>query len=295
MERILVAHDVHDYQQITDLIKKSQNKTSSIGRHFSRGVNLYDSRKDLSVEKLQLLLKEKVDEVFKCCFSDQSDSGDETLEIIMDSSGVACGINQRNNGSIPCRKSSGSFKNKSCSNGKCHYQHLSHLLFSEPEGLISLLKECLYIGFKNHSKSPFRKQVFLWDYVLRIQMELKLSWKTLDSHLSCVKNDSNVTPSKRKVASKTDRNFIDIVDNINSQAVFFGKDGKLSLLLTIALRDKLLSPHFLRLLSWPSLAKQFYEPLSFVTDPSLVMFLIQVMSKINALETVIDSSATKGL
>jgi hypothetical protein len=299
MERILVAYDVHDYQQITDLIKKSQNKTSSIGRHFSRNLNLYEHRKDLSIEKLQLYLKERVDDVVKCCYKDQSNfEDDETLEIIMDSSGVACGINSKNNGvNNQCNKSTlnGDKRRKSCSNVKCHYQHLNHLLFSEPDGIISLLKECLYIGFKNHSKSPFRKQVFLWDYILRIQMELKLSWKTLDSHLSSVKSDPSVTPSRRKVASKTDRKFIDIVDNINSMAVFWGKDGKLCLLLTIALRDKLLAPHFVRLLSWPSLAKQFYEPVSFVTDQSLITFLIQVMSKTNTIDLSIDSVVTKGL
>ena len=300
MERILVAHDIQDFGQISDLIKKSQNKTSSIGRHFGRGGSIYDSNKDMPLEKLQLLLKQRVDDILRCCFNDTLDSGDdETLEIIMDSVGNTSGVTQGNKSqTTDSRRTSGGStrKRKDSNHGGLHYQELNHILFSEPDGLIPLSKQCLYVGFKNRSKSPFfRKQVYLWDYVLRIQMELKLSWKTLDSHLSSVKNDPNVSPSRRKVASRIDRKFIEIVENINSLAVFWGKDSKMCLFLTIALRDKLLAPHFIRLLSWPSLAKQFFDPVSFVTDASLTKYFIDVLSKTNEVDIVIDDAATKGI
>jgi len=283
MERILLARHVNTYADITDLIKKSQNRTSSIGRHFSRGIGFIETRKDMPLEKLQYMLKNQVEQLVRTCSRLEND---ETIEIIMDSSGKTNQV-KPSNGTEP--SSSGKKSTQQ------HNQQLNELIFSEPDGVVYLLKQCLCTGLRNRTKSPFRKQIFLWDYILRIQMELKLSWKTLDSHLSSVKNDSTMSPSRKKIASRTDRKFIEIVDNINSLAVFWGKDAKLCLLLTIALRDRLLSPHLLRLLSWPSLAKQFFEPTSFVTDQSLMMFLIQVMSNTNQVDIIIDSAATKGI
>lgn len=302
MERILVANHVHDHEHIVDLIRKSQNRTSSIGRHFGRGIYFYDSRKEIPLEKLQLMLKERVEELIQCFPGDVNSHQDEDrLQVIIDSHGNTNQVNQSNGSQRETNdllKSSstntllkGGKQSESISDH--HLQNL--LLFSEPHGVIPLLMQCLYTGFRNRMRSPFRKQLFLWDYVLRIQMELKLSWKTLDSHLSSVKNDPNESPSRRKVASRSDRKFIEIVDNINSQAVFFGKDGKMSLLLTIALRDRFLSPHLIRLLSWPSLAKLFFDIPSFVSDHTLMMFLIQVMSKINQVDVAIDAAATKSL
>jgi len=313
MERVLLAVHVADPSQVTDLIRRTQLKSSSIGRNWTVTVtsptspsspSTFDSvnRKDWAIEQLQIAIRRKVDMVMTEYLKDvvdveETNETEDTLEVFLDSSGNNRVLQQQQKPSKPMKQSSSFDRRlrKISFSGVHHYQYVNELLLGE-DGVISLLRDCLYVGFKNRIKSPFRKQVFLWDYILRIQLELKLSWKTLDTHLSSVKKpDPSGSPSKRSLTSKTDRRFIELVDDVSTHAIYFGKDSKVALFLLLSMREKLLSPHFLRLLSWPSLAKQFYDHPSFVTDSNLIMFLIQLFSKFNQVDIPTDPCITKGL
>ena len=80
------------------------------------------------------------------------------------------------------------------------------------------MTQIFYYGFKN--RRTFRKQNFIWDYILRVQCELK--------HLSV----TNI-PSFEK---KNVNDFVELVDKITNNAANYGKDMKLHLFILVSLR-----------------------------------------------------------
>lgn len=181
------------------------------------------------------------------------------------------------------------------------YQQLNQLYFAEETGLFPIVLEALYFGFKNRGKSPFRKQIFLWDYLLRIQVEFKLSWRTLDANGSSVprSTESSIGSPSNGSNNVSDgvirRKFIEIIEGINSHAMYRGKDAKALMFVAISIRNKLLAPHFIRLLSWSPLATQFYQVNSFLTNPVLTVALVQLLVKLNQVNIHTDSAVTKGM
>ena len=94
---------------------------------------------------------------------------------------------------------------------------LINLIFGEKK-LLWILAQIFYYGFKNRGRSSFRKQNYLWDYLMRVVCELKISrttHKTIDTNAEV---------------------FIDLVDSITNNAPNYGKDSKFGLFLLLSLR-----------------------------------------------------------
>jgi hypothetical protein len=164
------------------------------------------------------------------------------------------------------------------------------LLLGERQ-LLWTLQQIFYYGFKNRGRSSFRKQIFLWDYILRVHVELKLC-----SNKSGPTQDQSPSGQGLSLQAKGYRDrFITLVDEISSKASCWGKEGKFTLFLLISLRDRLLGPHFLRLLSRPSTAQQFYDSNSFLRELTLNTFLNQILTSFNEMRLIVEPSLTKGL
>lgn len=100
------------------------------------------------------------------------------------------------------------------------------LLFGQNK-FLWILMQIFYYGFRNHRS--FRRRTFLWDYLLRVQCELKLMIAALNTGNEDVR--------------KSDRNeifsFINLIDSITDKADTYGKDLKFELFLLISLRFEL--------------------------------------------------------
>lgn len=94
---------------------------------------------------------------------------------------------------------------------------MASLFFGEKK-FLWIITQIFYYGFKN--RRSFRKQTFLWDYILRVHCELK---HALPSNLS----------SAERLSAKE---FISLIDQITDNASNYGKDMKFQLFTLLSLR-----------------------------------------------------------
>ena len=171
-------------------------------------------------------------------------------------------------------------------------QSLVRLLFGDRQ-LIWVLNEIFYYDFKNKRKSSFKKQQFVWDFVICIQLELKLLLKER-SYLS--PNRSAIEPAG--ILSQTEDDFkllyVELVDKISSKAPLVGKDGKMKLFLLVSLREHLLSK-FIEFMENESLTPLYYGLNAFLVDANKSNFLKQILNSLNEINFLLDPSFTKGL
>lgn len=121
-------------------------------------------------------------------------------------------------------------------------QNLVKLLFGDKQ-LIWILNEIFYYDFKNKKKSSFKKQQFVWDFLLCIQLELKLILK--ENNLRQVTNQFE--PSRLLIKQDEDNlknQFIELIDKISSKAPLIGKgknlfNERVKLLIYIIINNKL--------------------------------------------------------
>lgn len=184
----------------------------------------------------------------------------------------------------------------------CHVQSRQHILERQllsDDGLLQLIKACFYYGFKNRTRSSFRKQSFVWDFILRFQLELKLSFKSLGNNNVHDTNELKVQLIETKKSSNTtfiEKKFIEIIEGISCRGVYLGKDSKLLLFILLSIRDNLLSPHFVRLLSGQCTTRIYYDHNSFLTNPVLTNYFISKLNQLNSVENLfVDNFLTKGL
>ena len=91
-------------------------------------------------------------------------------------------------------------------------------LFFGEKKFLWIINQIFYYGFKN--RRSFRKQIFIRDYILRIQCELKHILPT------------SLTSSERL----STRDFITLIDQITDKASNYGKEMKFNLFILISLR-----------------------------------------------------------
>lgn len=283
-ERVLIGELM--IGSIGDVIKKSnQTRSSSIGRNWTRNSDQYSKEESFTAEDLQTLLGESVNQIMKYYFNAQNNSniitnnlnGDEMIDSkaskLMNISNAS--YNSRSSISATLSQVGKRSSNRNTSHSG---KNLIQLIFGERK-LLWVLTQIFYFGFKNRGRSSFRKQNYLWDYLLRLQCELKISHR--------VRNGIN--------ASDGGEDFVDIIDSITNNASNYGKDSKFRLFLLISIRDHKLTPNFLKLLTRPSISHLFYENESFVRDLTLKTFLLQILNTFNDIELTFESSLTKGL
>lgn len=171
-------------------------------------------------------------------------------------------------------------------------QGLVRLLFGDRQ-LIWVLNEIFYFDFKNKRKSSFKKQQFVWDFVLCIQLELKLMLKERN-YLSPTVDRSAMTPILGRNEDDLKRLYVELVDKISSKAPLVGKDGKMKLFLLVSLREHLLSK-FIEFMENQSLTPLYYGPNAFLVDANKSNFLKQILNSLNEINFLLDASFTKGL
>lgn len=168
-------------------------------------------------------------------------------------------------------------------------QNLVKLLFGDKQ-LLWVLNEIFYYDFKNKRKSSFKKQQFVWDFILCIQLELKLVLKE-----NSIRNQIEpVNLLMRKDENDLKVQFIELVDRISSKAPLIGKDGKFQLFLLISLREHLLSK-FIEFMENQSLLPVYYGTNGFLVDENKSNFLKQILNSFNEINFILDQSFTKGL
>lgn len=173
-------------------------------------------------------------------------------------------------------------------------QNLVRLLFGDRQ-LIWVLNEIFYYDFKNKRKSSFKKQQFVWDFVLCVQLELKLLLKERN-YIQAAGDRSPIEPQAMLARNGDDFRllYVELVDKISAKAPLIGKDGKFKLFLLISLREHLLS-RFVEFMENQSLTPLYYGPNGFLVDANKSNFLKQILNSLNEINFILDHSFTKGL
>lgn len=204
-ERMLIGEPVTG--TINDHIKRaSHSRSSSIGRNWSRSGETNNSKEDrYSIEDLQSSLGESINQIMKLYFSEKNRHQNIPTDIQNKNIKSVNLYHQRISNSLTLSKIS-----------RCQKNSMSNVnmisLFFGPKKFLSIITQVFYYGFKN--RRSFRRQTFLWDYLLRVQCELKLSNSKDPTH----------------------HDFIRLIDDISSKADTYGKDMKFQLFIFISLR-----------------------------------------------------------
>lgn len=321
-EKTMLGFPLPSHTSINDIVRKSQQgRSSSIGRHWTRAGDNKDE--NLNSEELQQLLGENINNFVRLCYrptqeyhEEDNDDDDETLCVTIDNSqstpttmtfkdnakpkqnSVNITLSKKYTANTLCLPSRHNLRHGGYNNSlNIQHREANKLLFGERQ-LMWTLQQIFYYGFKNRGRSSFRKQIFFWDYIQRIQLELKLAMSSHNfktSHITEEEQATALLSSHVHINKKFDKRFVELVETISLKAPNVGKDGKMLIFLAVSLRDHLLNPHFVRLLSRPNLAKQFYENSSFFLNTARTAFLIQILATLDDTKVPIDSSFTKGL
>ena len=201
---------------ISDAIKKSyqSSRSSSIGRNWFRSSdNQQVDKDDLSIEELQTLLGENVNQIMKYYFS-ENQNGDHHLNEVKK---LVSKFQKQSSASSTLNKSSRNLRSR----------NLLNLLFGNRK-LLWTIERIFYFGFKNGGRSSFRKQNYIWDYILRIQCEFKIQTQY------SIKNQTIEVCCEE--TTKSMNKFIDLIDSISTKALHFGKNSKFQLFITLSLR-----------------------------------------------------------
>nr|AYV89282.1 DENN domain-containing 5B isoform X1 [Tetranychus evansi] len=277
-ERVLLGEVVSN-SCIGEILKKSQTRSSSIGRHWARSTSGY-REESLEVQELQQMLGEIVNEMVRLyynhygqTFNNHSTKNDHHRNLYLSPLKKNVARPTRNHPSRSSNNLSTSTYSSRLFNNRSsiHQKTLVTLIFGEKQLLWTLL-QIFYYDFKRRSRSSFRKQIFLWDYLLAIICELKIS------------------ETREPVMDK----MISLVETISVEAANWGKDSKFQLFLILSIRDHYLTK-FLKYLSKPHMASQYYEANSFLRNPILMTSLLQILGTFDEMKLSIDSSFTKGL
>lgn len=102
-------------------------------------------------------------------------------------------------------------------------QSLMKLLFGDRQ-LLWVLNEIFYYDFKNRRKASFKKQQFVWDFILCIKFELKLQLK---EHNFINQTNQSIIERPTVLLQNKDEDdlkfiFIELVDKISSKAPLLG-------------------------------------------------------------------------
>ncbi|CAF4935992.1 unnamed protein product [Pieris macdunnoughi] len=182
---------------------------------------------------------------------------------------------------------------------KWHYQtkrekdanSLSVLLCGE-NGLVKCLEQAFLCGFK--SARLFGKNLFIWDYFMRVKDEFKMSLcdeGNLQGNKSCgVAYNCRQDQEHRAIW----RCYCHLMDEINSVGRTLGKDGKFQLFVCLSLREHWLH-RMLVPMSMTRVTTEMYEEQSFLRKRGLLTFLRQILEPLDEFDIVLENSLTQGI
>ncbi|XP_014234902.1 DENN domain-containing protein 5B isoform X2 [Trichogramma pretiosum] len=180
---------------------------------------------------------------------------------------------------------------------KYHYRKelqegsLTALLCGE-SGLVPSLEQIFLFGFKN--QRIFGRNFYVWDYFIRIKenFEMNLLEEMNDYSWRLGRDKKLQAERNRKFAVL--KCYCHLLDQINTFSQTLGKDGKFQLFICLALREQLLHL-MLRPMSEARTTIEMYEEMSFLRNPSLLTFLVQMLEPLGSFHIVLEKSLTHGI
>ncbi|XP_064612538.1 DENN domain-containing protein 5B-like isoform X2 [Liolophura sinensis] len=157
--------------------------------------------------------------------------------------------------------------------------NLTYLLCGE-KGLVNCLEAVFLCGFR--SSRLFRNKFFIWDYLERV----KVSFETIMED-----SPSNSIPDVAKAGYWL---YCNLLNKINNASQTVGKDGKFQIFVCAGIRDHCLQRWF-PLMANTTATAQMYEENSFMRNPSLTNFLVQILDTLNEFTFTLETSLTRGL
>lgn len=152
-------------------------------------------------------------------------------------------------------------------------------------GLVFCLEQVFLFGFK---ATRFFRQVYLWDFFVKVRNYFE----------SVLHEEGTVIMSP--ISSNSHEHIIVmqsynlLVEKIDKASPSVGKDGKFQLFICFAARDHLLHRMLLHIAS-TSVTVSMYEEQSFLRDPNLVTFLVQILESLSEFTITLETSLTKGV
>lgn len=152
-------------------------------------------------------------------------------------------------------------------------------------GLVYCLEQVFLYGFR---ASRFFRQLYLWDFFVKVRNYFE----------SSLHEDENIIlgslTSNCHEHIVVMRSYCRLVGKIDKASPSVGKDGKFQLFICLAARDHLLHRMLLHIASTP-VTVSMYEEQSFLRDPNLVTFLVQILESLSEFSIILETSLTKGI
>ncbi|XP_015910435.1 DENN domain-containing protein 5A isoform X2 [Parasteatoda tepidariorum] len=149
-------------------------------------------------------------------------------------------------------------------------------------GLVYCLEQVFNYGFK---AKRFFRHMYLWDFFVKVGGYFEDILQ---------EDESNSTPRQTLEHVMVMRSYCNLVEKIDNASSSVGKDGKFQLFICFAARDHLLHRMLLHIASTPVTASM-YEEQSFLRDPNLVTFLVQILESLSEFTITLEASLTKGI
>ncbi|XP_054266195.1 DENN domain-containing protein 5B isoform X4 [Macrosteles quadrilineatus] len=145
------------------------------------------------------------------------------------------------------------------------------LLLCGETGLVACLEQVFLFGFK--SVRLFGRNLYIWDFIAKVKEEKESAGECDD-----------VT-----------RYYCDLVDKILMAGHSLGKDGRFQLFVCLGARDGMLADVLLSVMAASRCALDMYEDQSFLRDPSLLLYIGQILESLNQFDIVLENSLTQGI
>ncbi|XP_031781796.1 DENN domain-containing protein 5A isoform X2 [Nasonia vitripennis] len=180
---------------------------------------------------------------------------------------------------------------------KYHYRKdpqdgsLTALLCGEG-GLVPSLEQIFLYGFKN--QRIFGRNFYVWDYLIRVKENFEMTLlEEMDEYSQRLNRDKRLHAERNQKFAVL-RCYSHLLDQINTFSQTLGKDGKFQLFICLATREQLLH-HILRPMSEARSTIDMYEETSFLRNPSLLTFLVQILEPLSGFHIVLEKSLTHGI
>ncbi|GAB6019185.1 hypothetical protein CHUAL_000804 [Chamberlinius hualienensis] len=152
-------------------------------------------------------------------------------------------------------------------------------------GLVACLEQVFLYGFK--STRLFGRHLYLWDYFVKVQSYFE---SVVNSESSSAVFESSGDEKQMEVI----RSYCKLVSEVNQSSHTVGKDGRFQLFICLATRDHVLHRIPLQLASTP-VTTQMYEEYSFLREPTLITFLIQITESLEDFPFHLEASLTQAI
>ncbi|ODM89847.1 DENN domain-containing protein 5B [Orchesella cincta] len=162
------------------------------------------------------------------------------------------------------------------------------VLLCGDNGLVSALEQVFLFGFK--SSRVFGKNIYLWDYFVKVQEVFGRKVTNEDFELIIVNDDSSESSEHVVNVSL----YCELIRKISFYASSLGKDGKFQLFICLCAREHLL-PRLPQIMANLDITREMYDDHSFLRNPDLLQDMVQVVLALDDYDIILKHSLTKGI